>query len=103
MSILSKLLQKKKIEKVEDLSPEEQATFKHYQAILEKEVTVSSIKEFCLTQIKLIESKIADNPKTDDDHYLKACLHVYLNIIRLIEAPDLERKSLEQHLEDLIK
>lgn len=103
MSILSKLLQKKKIEKVEDLTPEEQATFRHYQSILEKEVSVASIKEFCLSQIKLIESKFADNPKTDDDTYLKACLHIYLNIIRVIEAPETERKSLEQHLEDLIK
>lgn len=103
MSLLSKLLDKRKITKVEELSSEERATFEHYKSILEKEVTVASIKEFCLSQIKLIESKFADNPKTDDDTYLKACLHIYLNIIRVIEAPETERKSLEKHLEDLIK
>lgn len=103
MSLLSKLLQKKNIEKLDDLSVEERATFEHYQSILEKEISVQTIKEFCISQIKLIEGKFSDNPKTDDDPYLKACLHVYLNIIKTIEAPEQERKALEQHLTALIK
>lgn len=103
MSLLSKLLQKRNINSLDELSTEERATFEQYQSVLEKEITVATLKEFCISQIKLIEGKFADNPKTDDDQYLKACLHVYLNIIKAIEAPEQERKSLEQHLTALIK
>lgn len=104
MSLLSKLLDKYGITTEDDLSPEEKTVFDGYKAILSVEpVSVDSIKEFCTTQIQLIESKFAsDLPSDKQDHYYKACLHVYLNILKAIEAPQAEREALERHLTQLI-
>lgn len=101
---LSKLLEVAGVKKVEELSPEEQDTYERYRKVLSGEnLTLDNVKEFCQSQIRLIEEKFALNPRTDDDIYLKACLHVYLNIVKAIDAPQMERELLEKHLEQLIK
>lgn len=103
MSLLSKLLDKWGIEKEEDLSIEEKAIYNKYKFVLTGDaVTVDSIKEFCKSQILLIETRFAA-PETAHDSYLKACLHVYLNIIKAIEAPQAERETLELHLNQILK
>lgn len=100
---LSKLLEKVGVEKEEDLSPEEKVVFQRYKVILSGEtVSVESIKAFCQAQIKLIEDKIAAGPTLEASPYLAPCLHVYLNLLKAIEAPEQERESLEQHLTQLI-
>ena len=102
MSILSRLLEKRGIDKEEDLSIEEKVVFDRYKAVLLGEiVTVDTLKEFCNTQIRLIEAKLA-GPEEKFDIYLKACLHVYLNLLKAIEAPEAERESLECYLNQLI-
>lgn len=103
MSLLSKLLDKRGIQKVEDLSQEERVIYDRYKVILSGEtVTVASLKEFCVSQIRLIEEKFG-GPPSSSDTYLKACLHVYLNLLKAIEAPEAERESLEKYLNQLIK
>lgn len=104
MSLLSKLLGKRGIEKEEDLSIEEKVVFDKYKAILTGEaVSVQVIKDFCRLQIRIIEEKFASHGYHVDDTYLKACLHVYLNLLKTIEAPEAERESLELYLAQLIK
>ncbi len=101
---LSQLLQKRGIEREEDLSPDEKAVFDRYKAVLNGEtVTVDKIREFCDSQIKLIQAKFADSAPNSNDLYLKACLHVYLNILKAIDTPEMEREALERHLTSLIK
>lgn len=100
-SIISKLLAKRGIESTDELTKEERDTLAHYQAILSAgDVTVERIKEFAQSQIKLIESKC------DGVQGLtimqQACLRVYLDIIRAIEAPQKERENLEKQLNQLI-
>lgn len=103
MNILSKWLFKKGITNPEELLPEEKVIYDKYRVILSGEnISVDKIKEFCEYQVKIIENKFADNPKTDDDTYLKACLHIYLNILKCIEAPEKEREALEKHLTGLL-
>lgn len=104
MSLIDKLLSFRKIEKVEDLSPDEQVQISNWKRVLSGEtLTVDKIKEFCQLQIRLIEENFA---KTSDiyqnDIFHKACLHVYLNILKAIEAPEAEREALEQYLTSLI-
>lgn len=100
---LSKLLEKRGIDKVEDLTFEEKEVFDRYNAILRGEVvTIDKLKEFIHSQIRLIEAKFAGE-ETKNDTYLKACLHVYLNLLKCIEAPEAERESLENYLNQLIK
>ena len=103
MSILSKLLTKWKIDKIEDLSQEERVVYDNYNKILsgKNEVTIDSLKEFMRAQIKIIEHKFADG-ETKNDLYFKACLHVYLNLLKVIEAPEAERESTELHLNQLL-
>ena len=103
MSLLSRLLQKRGITKEEDLSLEEKKVFDSYKRVLTgEEMTVPVIKQFCQNQIKLIENKFA-GPPSDHDLYLKASLHVYLNLLKTIEAPESERESLERYLVQLIE
>lgn len=103
MSLLSRLLEKRNIKSEEELFPEEKALYDTYKRLLTGDVvTVESIKQFCKTQIQIAQTKFA-GPPSKDDTYLKACLHVYLNILKAIEAPEAERESLERYLTQLIE
>lgn len=104
MNLISKLLLKKGIKSEDDLSQEEKESLSRFKAVLTGEkVTVDSLKEFCLTQIKIVEQKFASGENTQaKDAYLKAILHVYLNLVKAIEAPEIERATLERHLQSLI-
>lgn len=101
MSLLSRWLTKLGVEKVDDLSSDEKQLYDHYKAILSGEtLSVESIKEFCQQQIRIIEGSCdGKTPLTD---LQQACLHVYLNIVKAIEAPEAERLRLEQYLTQVI-
>lgn len=101
MSIISKLLAFAGVKNEDELTGEELQTLQRYKVILKGEVTVQSIKEFCQVQLKIIEGKFA-GPDSTHDQYHKALMHIYLNLIRMIEAPEAEREKLEKHLEELI-
>lgn len=95
-------MQKKGIEKEEDLSPEEKIVFDKYKRVLTGDVvTVELIKEFCKGQIALLEGKISTGNRPTDIEL--ACLCVYLNMVKAIEAPEAERESLEKYLTQLIQ
>lgn len=88
---------------VDKLTPEEKKTFDTWQSILEREVTVDSILEFCKRQQNLIESKwmVSNRDRTHDTHL--ADLHgVYKQIIHVIEAPANERAQIEREIERLL-
>lgn len=98
---LTKLLEKRGIDKIEDLQPEERETFSKWKLILSGDsVTVDSLKEFCQSQIRIIESKCDGVvPLTN---LQQACIHVYVNLLKAIEAPEAERASLEKYLTQLV-
>lgn len=98
---LTKLLEKRGIDSIKDLQPEEQETFNRYKLVLSGTgITIDSLKEFCQSQIRLIESKC--DGITGLTVMQQACIHVYINILKAIEAPDAERESLEKYLIQLI-
>lgn len=102
MSLLDKLLSKKGIKSIDDLSPEERSVFDGYKRTLTaKTITVKDLEEFCRSQVKLIEGKFG-GPPSPHDVYLKACLHVYLTLLAAIEAPKVEKENLERYLIALI-
>lgn len=105
MSIIDKLLGKRGVEKVEDLSIEEQTQVQKWSLVLRGDsVTVPMIKEFCLNQIRIIEANFASKAGVYEENvYMKASLNVYLNLLKLIEAPEAERASLEKYLTQLIE
>lgn len=102
ISLLNELLKKRGIDKVENLQPDEAVVYDRYRRILTGEVvTLASIKEFCQSQIRIIESKCDGVvPLTT---LQQASMHVYLNLLKATEAPEMERESLEKHLNQILE
>lgn len=103
MSILDKVLTAKGIKNYDDLTADEKVVFDRYKYVLsgKNKVTIEMLEEFCRGQVGLIEDKFASG-ETKYDTYLKACLHIYLNILKLIDAPKVEREGMERYLISLI-
>lgn len=102
--LINKLFEKKGVNKITDLSPDEKKEYDRWQSIMDgTEITVAKIKEFCEIQIKMIEEKFATPDNSDKkDAFLKASLHIYISLLKLINSPETERANLEKHLSDLI-
>lgn len=98
--LLNKWLNKLKIEKVNDLSFDEQETYRKWDSVLsKKDLTVDDIKEFCQQELDFIDEKWADK----QDPKLISYRVVYSKLIKIIGAPQIERASLEGYLINLIK
>lgn len=100
MNILTKLLKRKGIEKIEDLSADERVVFDNYKATLAKEqLTIEDFKRFLETQITIIEGKWKNY---DLENAKKAELipyhTVYKTLLQAIEAPLVEKRALEEVL-----
>ena len=103
--LLSKLLKKRGIKDIRDLSSEEQETFDKWERILsEGELTIEKFADFCRKQKGIIESQYI-NPDNSEkkDIYLKACLAVYSALLDIIKAPQAERQALEKYLNQLLQ
>jgi hypothetical protein len=103
-NLINKIFERKGITKITELSPDEKVEYDRWQAIMDgSEITVAKIKAFCEFQVKTIEGKYATGESTDkQDTYLRASLHIYLNLIKLIDSPEIERGNLEKYLTTLI-
>lgn len=101
MSLLDRWLTKKGIEKVEDLTKEEKVVYDNYKRILVGEnLSIDDIKTFCQAQIRLIEAKCDGIVPLSTMQ--QACLHVYFNILKIIDIKEAERTQLEDYLNSLI-
>ena len=103
MNLLAKLLEKRGVT-AEQLDEQEKTTFESWRKILsEDELTVEKIKEFCRTQIDMIESKWKDLEKENSKKAELIPYHTcYQTIIAVIESPKAARESLENHLNQII-
>ena len=102
--LLSKLLKKRGIEKVTDLSQSEAEDFDRWNKVLsEGEVTVKKIEDFCRNQISFIETqwKNLDN-STQKNERLIALHTVYSSILSAIQAPLDSREKIERFLKELL-
>lgn len=100
--LLHDLLAKRKL-KPQDLTPEETAEFRRWTTILDEEVTVEKIVEFCNIQMDRIENEWSelDNKKLKNERLL--IMHaVYKKIVRMIDGKKTERKSVEEELNRLL-
>jgi len=101
MSLLDKLLNKRGIKKTDELTQEERAVYENYERVLKGGViSIEDIKKFCDTQIKIIEGKC--DGVTPLTNMQQACMHVYLSILKMLDAPEKERETLERYLTQLI-
>lgn len=99
-SLLAKLLRKRGIETVEELSHEERATFDKYEKVLNKrELTVADLRQFIQARIDHIEMKWKDmNIDAGKKAELVPYFTVYKTLLQAIDAPMSEREALEQVL-----
>ena len=105
MSILTKLLEKRKIKDVNELDKEERQQFDDWQKILSKEeLTIDDVKKFCETQLEIIENKWKDYdiPQAKKAEWITAHT-IYKTLLQIIESPKVGKEQLEQYLNELIK
>lgn len=103
-SLLTKLLQKRKIDDFDQLDAEEKATFKQWDQVLSKEkLDVEDIRAYCNSQISVIEGiwrdlKVEQAKKSELIPYHT----VYKLISQVIDSPQATRNALEIQLNQLI-
>lgn|SRR3990167_9529004 len=103
-SLLSKLLQKRNIKHVDELSNEEKDQFQRWQSVLTGErVTVDKVDLFIKGQIASIESQMKNLDNTPQkNERLILLFSVYKAISEALKAPEKEREVLEQYLTSLL-
>lgn len=103
-NILSKLLLKKGIKNVDELTEEERADFENWRKILkEEDVSVKGILGLCEVQLAKIEMQFEEVGKPDVNAKDLILLHtVYSKIINLINSPKVAREALIKQLESQI-
>jgi len=104
-TLLTRLFEKRGIKDANDLSEEEKVWFDSRQAILSKEkLEIEDIKNFCLNQLSVIESKWSDyNIDKDKKAELLPYYTVYKALVRAFDSPQQARQALEQELNQLLK
>lgn len=101
-SLLERLLNKRKV-KIDDLSLEEQTTFKQWQETLSEDLTVTKIAEFCRFQREAIEKEMGNLDSSHEKNTRLVLLHtVWGKIGKMIDGQGSERESLIKYLTDLI-
>lgn len=104
MNILDRLLKFRGIKSQDDLDPEEKADFNRWHQILSKqELTVDDVKQFCQTQISIIELRWKDMTLEQSKKAELIPYHtVYKTLEQTLSAPKAEREQLEAQLNQLI-
>lgn len=104
MSLLSRLLNKRGIQDVKDLSQDEQKDFERWKRILsDGEVSVEKIAQFCENKKRQIETQWRDMSNDMLKNERLVIYHnVYSAILEAIKAPVAEREQLEKYLQQLL-
>lgn len=103
-NLISKILALRGIKTKDELTAEERADFDRWEHILSKgDMSVDVIKQFCQNQVSIIDKSLRDldNSPAKNERLILQRL-VYSTIINSIEAPQLERESLEKYLQSLL-
>ena len=105
MNILSKLLKKRGIKDVTELTEDERVEFDNWQKVLNKEeLTIKDITEFCDGAIGAIETQFGDVDMSNDKTAKLTLQHaIYKKIRGVINSPQTERESLIEYLTNLLK
>jgi len=91
--------------KYEDLTTAEKETLKQWtQALSQKELTLTDVKDYVRTLIEGVERELANyNLEKNQDLFLKARLKNYLMISDFLTGPEKAHKYIEQSLQNLTK
>ena len=102
--LLAKLLKKRGIESIDQLTSEEKQDFDAWEKILSKEeLTIEDIKQFCKSQLEVIKSKWSNlDTETDKKKDLIPYFVVYSTLLQAIDSPKATRETLEIQLNQLL-
>lgn len=102
-SRISKVLNKRGIKSVGDLTPEERADVMRWESVLSKdELTAQDIERFCLDRAAAIEKRWSDTQVKAEELARLVSMHcVYRAIASAIRSPAEEKARLEKYLVDL--
>ena len=104
-NLIEKLLNKRGIKNIEELDKDEKETFEGWQSILSKEeLTIGDVKQFCQSQVDVIENKWKDyNTENEKKAELIPYHTVYKTLLLAIDSPRSARENLENQLLQMIK
>lgn len=98
--LLDRLLRKRKIEHLAELSAEEKNKYDEWERILsEGEISVQKVASFCRAQLSLIEAQWKDfaNGTSKNDRLI--VMHTtYRTLLDVLSAPAAEKEALERYL-----
>jgi hypothetical protein len=103
-ALLEKLLLKRKITSVANLTPDEKEQYDRWESVLgEGEMTVDKMRDFCSSQIGVIKGQMKglDNSQLKNERLI-VYLNVYDTMLTLIDSPRAEREALEKYLNQLL-
>src|SRR3990167_2136567 len=103
--ILSRILQKRGLSSVDELDKDEKQTFQEWQAVLTKdELSTQDIRNFCQSQISVVEGKWADLNTSNEKKAEMIPYHtVYKLLLSAIDSPKASLEALEKNLIQLIQ
>ena len=92
-------------EPMPDGSPTELDVFNEYKAgLAKKDLTLDDLKQYCLAQVSVIESKWADYAVDEARKAQLIPYHtVYKTLVSVIDGPVATRTAMEKQLEQLTK
>lgn len=100
--LISKILKRRGIKSIDDLSDDERATFDKWERQLaETEITTPAIADFCKNEINKIEDKLTPDNSESKNNRLIALLTAYKAIARLINSKKEQRESLIKYLKQM--
>ena len=104
MNLIEKLLQKRGIKEVKDLSPEEKVNFDNWQLVLNKEeLTMEEFKKFMQSQVEAIENRWKDLLVSKESKAELIPYHtVYKILLSVVDAPKSMKEALEIQLNQLL-
>lgn len=102
--LIEKLLKKRGINSVEELSEEEKTQFDAWQKTLTQEkVTIPSISAFLSVQKSIIETQFGDISNSDEKNSRLVLQHaIYSKLLRFLDSEKVEREALEKYLTELV-
>lgn len=104
MNILDKLLNKRGIKDPSELKEEERVIYDQWKSIISKEeLTLADLKNFCETQLAVIENRWQDySVEQRLKNELLPYYTVYRTLLKVIDSPKQAREALEVQLNQLL-
>lgn len=102
-NVLTQYLEKMGLKGFKDLTPQERQTYKQYEELLERKVTLEDLKNMLPTLIGVLSNQLVDPENSKEtDLFLKARIKNLKDIEAFVFLPERNRKALEATFKSLL-